>query len=247
MTLPADSKGGTSFILLSRNKRDGPLNLSETMPVPPVRYETADPDVRLMLRVRDGDAAAFEALVTRYQTRLISVLQHITHGRESAEDMAQEVFMRVFRSRKSYQPKAKFSTWLFTIANNVALNAQRRRSRRKEVNVVAQSGESQQPNLENMAKEASALMPARQLAQAEMAEVVRNAIETLSERQRMALLLSKFEHMCYADIATTMDLSVEAVKSLLFRARENLRQILEPYVSEDQPPSAAKSNQHGEE
>jgi len=209
------------------------LNLSETLPLKSVKYEAADPDVRLMLRVRDGDAVAFEELVSRYQTRLITVLQHITHGRESAEDMAQEVFMRVFRSRKNYQPTAKFSTWLFTIANNVALNAQRRRSRRKEVHMVADSGETHQPTLENMAKEASALMPARQLAKAEMAEVVRNAIEGLAERQRIALLLSKFEHMCYADIATTMDLSVEAVKSLLFRARENLRQILEPYVTED--------------
>ena len=88
-------------------------------------YELRDPDVRLMLQVRDDNAAAFEELVLRYQGRLMTVLEQLVQKRDVAEDLAQEVFMRVFRARKTYQPGAKFSTWLFTIANNVASNALR--------------------------------------------------------------------------------------------------------------------------
>src|SRR5262249_4832755 len=98
-------------------------------------YDLRDPDVRLMLQVRDDDAAAFEELVLRYQARLLTVLEHLCGRRDLAEDLAQDVFLRVYRSRKRYQPGAKFSTWLFTIANNVASNARRSMSRRKEVNV----------------------------------------------------------------------------------------------------------------
>ena len=95
------------------------------------RYTLADPDVRLMLQVRDGSAAAFEELVLRYQNRLLTVLEHLVNSREQAEDLAQEVFLRVFRARKRYEPAAKFSTWLFTIANNVASNARRSRAHRR--------------------------------------------------------------------------------------------------------------------
>ncbi len=89
----------------------------------PDGYELRDPDVRLMLEVRDDNAAAFEELMLRYQNRLVTVLDHLVGGRDQAEDLAQEVFLRVYRSRKRYTPGAKFSTWLFTIANNVAANA----------------------------------------------------------------------------------------------------------------------------
>jgi RNA polymerase sigma-70 factor (ECF subfamily) len=199
-----------------------------------------DPDVRLMLRVRDDDAAAFEELVARYQDRLIMILAHLVGVRHQAEDLAQEVFLRVYRARKRYEPGAKFSTWLFTIANNVASNALRSRSRRKEVHVNARPDESTAMPLEQMATEASGLMPARQLDRVERAEVVRGAIETLNERQRMALLLSKFEGMSYAEVAETMDLSTKAIKSLLSRARANLRSVLEPYIEEGLPPVGKK-------
>ena len=106
-------------------------------------YELRDPDVRLMLQVRDDNAAAFEELVVRYQGRLITVLEQLVHKRDVAEDLAQEVFLRVFRAGKSYQPGAKFSTWLFTIANNVASNALRSLSRRREVSVPAQRNEEE--------------------------------------------------------------------------------------------------------
>lgn len=192
-----------------------------------------------MLQVRDGSATAFEELVMRYQVRLITVLEHLVHGREQAEDLAQEVFLRVYRARKNYVPGAKFSTWLFTIANNVASNALRSRARRREVNVSSDPNEDASHPLERMAKAASALMPARQLDRIEMSEVLRAAIDSLNERQRMALLLSKFEGMCYTDIAETMGLSVQAVKSLLSRARTNLKELLEPYVSRGQRPTTS--------
>jgi RNA polymerase sigma-70 factor (ECF subfamily) len=204
-------------------------------------YATVDPDVRLMLEVRDDNAAAFEQLVVRYQDRLINVLEHLVRSKEWAEDLAQEVFLRVFRARKSYEPGAKFSTWLFTIANNVASNSRRDRARRKEVAVSATSStESGAVPLNEMALARSALLPARQLDKLEMAEVVRIAMESLGERQRMALLLCKFENMCYQDIADTMGLTVKAVKSLLSRARVNLKSILEPYMAVGQRPDSVE-------
>lgn len=194
-----------------------------------------------MLQVRDDNPGAFEQLVARYQTRLITVLEHLVQGRDQAEDLAQEVFMRVFRARKTYIPGAKFSTWLFTIANNVASNALRSRSRRKEVNIqVAEGADTSGQPLDHMAKAASGLMPARQLDKAEASEIVRIAMQSLNERQRMALLLSKFEGMSYNDIAETMELSTQAIKSLLSRARGNLREILEPYMESGTLPSSEK-------
>jgi RNA polymerase sigma-70 factor (ECF subfamily) len=210
------------------------LATSDTSAKP--NYELLDPDVRLMLQVRDGSATAFEELVLRYQGRLLTVLEHLVRDRDRAEDLAQEVFLRVFRARHNYTAGAKFSTWLFTIANNVASNSRRDRSRRKEVRAGGDNDTSAEP-LDRMALAASGLMPTRQLDKAEMAEIVRLAIEQLSERQRMAVLLSKFEGMSYADIAATMGMSVQAIKSLLSRARGNLKAFLEPYMQSGVKPT----------
>jgi RNA polymerase sigma-70 factor (ECF subfamily) len=200
------------------------------------RYELVDPDVRLMLQVRDGSAVAFEELMLRYQSRLITVLEHLVHKRGQAEDLAQEVFLRVYKARKSYVPNAKFSTWLFTIANNVASNSLRGLSRRKEVNLAPKNGESGPHGLDQLALAQSGQMPARRLDKSETADIVRLALESLNERQKMAVVLSKFEGMSYIDIADTMGLSVQAVKSLLSRARVNLKAILEPYMATGDKP-----------
>jgi len=199
-----------------------------------------------MLRVRDGDAAAFEELVARYQNRLLTVLEHLVQDRELAEDLTQDVFVRVFKARHRYEPEARFSTWLFTIANNVASNALRSRSRRREVGISEGNGADSTPlSLEQLAKAASGSLPTRALDKAEQAEMVRHAVASLSERQRMALLLAKFEGMSYQDIAQTMGLSVQAIKSLLSRARVNLKEMLAPYVEsgtrlEELPPGSSK-------
>ena len=218
----------------------------------PINYELHDPDVRLMLQVRGGSGPAFEELVLRYQNRLLTILEHLVGNREQAEDLAQETFLRVFRARERYEPGAKFSTWLFTIANNVASNALRSRSRRKEVGVPEGNGDqSGAMQLDQLAKAASGLQPTRNLDKMEQAEMVRHAVAALSERQRMALLLAKFEGMSYQDIADSMDLSVQAIKSLLSRARVNLKEILTPYVEQgtrlDETTPAAVADDENEE
>lgn len=201
------------------------------------RYQLQDPDVRLMLKVRDDDAAAFDELMLRYQNRLVTVLEHLVGRRDQAEDLAQEVFLRVYRARKRYVVGAKFSTWLYTIANHVAANALRSRSRRPEVNITGKPTESGGVGmLDSMAVAASGAMPARQMDKAELRAVVREALQGLSERQRMAVLLNKFEGMSYADIATTMEMSPQAIKSLLSRARVNLKELLEPYLEDGTRP-----------
>jgi RNA polymerase sigma-70 factor, ECF subfamily len=209
-----------------------------------VNYELHDPDVRLMLEVRDDKASAFEELMLRYQNRLVTVMEHLVGRRDLAEDLAQDVFLRIYRARKRYVPGAKFSTWLFTIANNVASNALRSQSRRKEVNWKSRPGESTGANtLDQMAQAASSFMPARQMDKAEMRDVVREAIGTLNERQRLAVLLSKFENMSYEDIAETMQMTPQAIKSLLSRARGNLRLVLEPYLDRGERKSAKQNGE----
>lgn len=201
-------------------------------------YEVLDPDVRLMLQVRDDNAAAFTELVTRYQNRLLTLLANLVPNRQQAEDLAQDVFLRVYRSRKSYQPDAKFVTWLYRIATNLASNAVRSQSRRREVHVAPPASDETSPlSLDQLAKAASGALPTRRLDKAELSEVVRAAMESLNEQQRVALMLSKFEEMGYQEIADTMGLTVSSVKSLLWRARENLRTMLEPYVTEGTRPT----------
>lgn len=190
-----------------------------------------DPEVQLMLRAKEGDNEAFGQLVNAYQDRLANIFRHLVAGQEAAEDLAQEVFLRIYRARHGYQPNARFSTWLFRIANNLAINARRSKGRRKEVNLVGTaSGPMGVRPQEQLAIAKSGLMPTRQLDQRELQVVVQNAIEQLSDRQRMAVLLNKYEEMSYEDIGQAMEMSPSAVKSLLSRARENLRQILEPYM-----------------
>lgn len=188
-----------------------------------------------MLQVREGNAAAFEALVDKHQARLVTLLQHMVGNRSQAEDLAQEVFLRVYRARERYTPTAKFSTWLYTITQNVASNSLRKSSRRKELNLTnSPSGSMPVRPLDSMAKDRSNLMPARLAAQKEMGEIIESAIKSLSPRQRMAMLLSKYEGMSYQEIADTMELTTQAVKSLLSRARANLRDALEPYLNNGQ-------------
>ena len=183
-----------------------------------------------MLQVRAGDAQAFEELMLRYQNRLLSLMTHQVGQRDLAEDLTQEVFLRVYRARKRYVPGAKFSTWLFTIAGNVASNALRSKARRREVNLAPAGSDTGSHSLEVAAVAASGLMPTRQLDKAELCAAVQQAISSLNERQRMAVLLAKFEHFSYADIAEVMDMTPQAIKSLLSRARCNLREAMQPYL-----------------
>ena len=187
----------------------------------------SDPDVQLMLKVAGGDHAAFERLVQRFQDRLVGFFFHLVHDRSAAEDLAQEAFLRVYRSRERYEPTARFSTWLFRIAHNLASNLNRGLSRRKEIPLANTSDAHDfRPQERNLA-EKSALMPTRQLDSLELRDFVRTAIEELSERQRTAVILHKFEEMSYEEIGDVMGLGVVAVKSLLSRARTKLKESLE--------------------
>jgi RNA polymerase sigma-70 factor (ECF subfamily) len=184
-----------------------------------------------MLRTKAGDDGAFSQLVAGYQDRLLSIFYHMLRDQGAAEDLVQEVFLRIYRARNGYQPTAKFSTWLFRIANNVASNARRTLGRRKEVPLNAQESGSVAVGLrKTVMSDRSSLLPTRQVAKRETCEIVQSALDTLNERQRMAVLLHKFEGMSYEDIGEAMALSTEAVKSLLARARENLRGQLEQHL-----------------
>src|SRR5439155_10613549 len=208
-----------------------------------------DPDIRIMLRVKGDDPAAFAELVELYNHRLITVLHHLLGRTEEAEDLAQEVFLRIYKVRKKYRPRAKFSTWLFTIANNLALNALRSRQRKPVVPLnVRDSGPLGPRPAEQLVKD-RANQPAQHMQQRELAGMVRRAVEDLNERQRVAVVLNKFEDMNYAEIAEIMGLTTKAVKSLLSRARDNLRNALKDYIYMEgggPPNDSALSGEGGE-
>lgn len=189
-----------------------------------------------MLRVRDDDAGAFAELVSRYELPMVRLMRSIGPRPSDAEDLTQETFLRLYRARHRYQPGAKFSTYLYTIAGNVARNAKRSSRRRHEVNeadspVMSTSG-SMLPITQTKA-DVSGNMPIRQIERAERAEMVRHAIAALGERQRMALMLSRFEHLNYVEIAEAMGITTKAVKSLLSRARVSVGESLAAYVDPD--------------
>jgi len=206
-------------------------------------YVIRDPDALLMLEVRNGDDAAFEELMRLYQSRLVIVLTHLSGNPDCAEDLAQDVFLRVYRARDSYVPKAKFSTWLFAIANNVAMNSLRLASRRREVKLKAlESGQFGVTPFDDLLIASSGQIPTRRLDKIEMRRIVRVALDALNERQRTAIVLNKFESMSYDDIAQVMGLSRQAIKSLLSRARIALRDVLEPYMRSGKHPNSGKGS-----
>ena len=201
-----------------------------------VMSAAVDPSTALMVRVRDGDAEAFARLVSLWQDRLVTLFLHQTGDHATAEDLAQEVFLRVYRARGSYQPTAKFTTWIHTIAGNVASDLRQRAYRRREHGMPASvSASSSAIGLDQIAVAASGLLPTRQADRGELRAVVQRALAGLNDRQRMAVLLAKFEQCSYEEIAASMKITVPAVKSLLFRARDQLRAALGPYLQGGEP------------
>lgn len=202
----------------------------------PQKDLVVDPATRRMLRVKQGDTEAFSQLVDEFRERVVGIIYHLVGNADEAEDLAQEVFLRVFRSREKYEPTAKFSTWLFTIVNNLARNAIRDRHRRKD-QARGQSYDSGSFSAEGEAAAPSGAMPSRIFAKVELSEIVRFAVMQLSDEQRMAVMLNKFEGMNYKQIADVMNKSEMAVKSLLARARHALRETLQPYLEEGSRPT----------
>ncbi len=191
-------------------------------------------DVQLMLDVKAGDDASFELLLQKYRTPLVNFLYRMVRDRATAEDLAQEVFLRVYRARKKYSPSAKFTTWLFRIATNLALNSLRDgRYRQMEVSLDAPSEEDELP-MQLPAREARI---DERLIERDRAEFIRGAVMALPEKQRVAVLLHKYEEMDYEEIARVLECSESALKSLLFRAYETLRVQLAPLVASRTPSS----------
>jgi RNA polymerase sigma-70 factor (ECF subfamily) len=186
----------------------------------------AEPDTQLMLRVRNGCLESFTALLERYRLPVTHYLFRMVQSRAIAEELAQEVFLRVFRSRTTYEPTAKFTTWLFRIATHLALNWLRdgKRERQQEsldeqgVGGTARQVEDRRPSVEQLL-----------LREAELREI-RLAIDRLPPKQRAAILMHKYEELEYSQIAAVLGCSESAVKSLLFRAYETLRIRLAQFV-----------------
>ena len=177
-----------------------------------------DPDVALMLRFQAGDEAAFDELVRRHQKAMLNLAWRYVGDRNLAEDLAQEIFIKVHRARRSYKPAARFSTWLYRIAVNRCLNELRSRPKTAPMPV------------EDAVEEKTAVRPDDDLRRGEIRDAVRQAVDELPANQRMAVILSRFHELPYEEIAETMGVSLEAVKSLLFRARENLKETLGKFI-----------------
>ncbi len=186
-------------------------------------------DVQLMLDVKAGDDASFNLLLQKYRTPLINFLYRMVRDSATAEDLAQEVFLRVYRARKQYSPSAKFTTWLFRIATNLALNSVRdNRHRQMDVSIDRPVEEDEAP-LQLPARE---MRIDEHMIERDRAEFIRQAISSLPEKQRVAVLLHKYEEMDYPEIAKILECSESALKSLLFRAYETLRVQLAPLVAQ---------------
>jgi RNA polymerase sigma-70 factor (ECF subfamily) len=186
-------------------------------------------DVQLMLDVKAGDEASFDLLLQKYRSPLVNFLFRMVRDRATAEDLAQEVFLRVYRARAQYSPSAKFTTWLFRIATNLALNSVRdNRHRQMDVSIDVPADEDEAP----MQLPSRDMRIDEHMVERDRSEFIRKTIAALPEKQRVAVLLHKYEEMDYADIAKILDCSESALKSLLFRAYETLRVQLAPLVSQ---------------
>jgi RNA polymerase sigma-70 factor (ECF subfamily) len=188
----------------------------------------ADPDVRLMLQVQRGNAEAFTVLQERYTPRVFGYFCRLLRDRAEAEDLTQEVFLRLYRSRLRYQPRARFATWVFHITQNVARNALR--SRRRHPCVRLDPDPSSPSLLEELLVDRGGA-PSGPLERAELAGVVRAAVADLAGRQRTAVELHQFHDRTYAEVAAELDMTPKAAKSLLYRARNQLREALQPFMA----------------
>jgi RNA polymerase sigma-70 factor (ECF subfamily) len=188
-----------------------------------------DPDAALMLRVKKGDSAAFTTLVEKFKQPVMNLAYRSLRDLTEAEDLAQNVFVQVFKSAARYETTAKFSTWLFTIARNLCLNEIRRRSRHPAESLDAPHPEhEEQPK--HQIEDRKQTAPPETLLQHELASKVEEAIQALPENQRTALLLCRQDELSYEEIAKVLGCSVSATKSLIHRGRETLKERLKPYL-----------------
>ena len=191
----------------------------------PARSGDDAEDVGLMRLVAGGDTTAFERLIQRHQTLVAGTVARMLGSNSDVEDIAQQVFIRVWKSAGRYVPRAKFTTWLLKITRNLVFNEMRRAKRHPHLPVQIE------PEAEEMPlKDEATATPDASLLQAELQTEIEKATMLLPETQRIALVLRRYEEFSYEEIADVLDLSVPAVKSLLFRARTELRERLKDYL-----------------
>ncbi|MDQ2658879.1 MAG: sigma-70 family RNA polymerase sigma factor [Verrucomicrobiota bacterium] len=189
--------------------------------------ETDQTDLRLMAQVSAGDTMAFEELVEKHQALVAGTIGRMLGNNSEVEDLAQQVFLRVWKSARRYVPRAKFTTWLLKITRNLVFNELRRRKRHPATPLQMEpDGEELQLKDEREARPDAALL------ESELRGAIENAIAQLPETQRMAVVLRRYEELSYEEIAAVLDQSVPAVKSLLFRARTELRARLKTYLAD---------------
>ena len=187
-------------------------------------------DADVMLRVKTGDESAFTYLIQKYRRPLVGFMYRLCHNSATAEDLAQEVFLRVYRARSSYEASAKFSTWLYRIATNLAVNhARDTRHERPENTVRLDEPDWETGTTPDLADDS--LSAEEQILKRERLAAIRSVVNALPERQRVAVIMHKYQQMDYREIAGVLKLSESATKSLLFRAYETLREQLKEFVS----------------
>jgi len=189
-----------------------------------------DPDTLLMLKVSSGDEPSFDILLQRHRAQVVNHLYRLVHNWAIAEELAQDVFLRVYRSRAKYQPGAKFATWLFRITTNVALNW--RRDTRRETSHVRLDEEI--VHLRKMELCDRAPRADQRLVERDRSKQIQSAIESLPAKQLSAVVMHKYQGMDYREIAAVLNCSIPALKSLLFRAYETLRRRLAHLAPESQ-------------
>ena len=190
-------------------------------------------DAEIMLQVKAGDDSAFEYLVQKYRRPMVNFMYRMAHSTAAAEDLAQDVFLRVYRSRESYEASAKFTTWLYRIATNLAVNHARDTRHERPENTVSLD-EPDEDSGRTLDLPDRAPNAEETLVQRERLAAIRQRVRTLPEKQRLAVVMHKYQQMEYREIADVLKLSESATKSLLFRAYETLREQLKEFVQRKQ-------------
>ena len=198
------------------------------MAVSQALYESLT-DAEVMLRAGSDDTAAFEYLAVKFHRPMIAFMYRMVRNQALAEELAQEVFLRVYRSRKSYAAEAKFTTWLYRIATNLAVNHARDHQVERSGKVVSIDEPDDETGV-TLDVADSTLNAEQQILRRERMEAIKKHVTALPEKQRAAVLMHKYEGMDYREIASVLKLSESATKSLLFRAYEALRERLKEFV-----------------
>ena len=237
LSAPGRVPTSVSSVAIGRGGLDrGLLNFAGGTPSTPAKASSATgsddalSDVDVMLRVKTGDESAFAYLVQKYRRPMVGFMYRMCHNPSTAEELAQEVFLRVYRSRATYEPSAKFSTWLYRIATNLAVNHARDTRHERPANTVRlDEPDKETGTTPDLADES--LSAEEQIIRRERLAAIRSKVNALPERQRVAVIMHKYQQMDYHQIAGVLKLSESATKSLLFRAYETLREQLKEFVS----------------